>query len=74
MEKCNCAAKLVTPEKMEHNIFDTKLDIVANVKDFLNNIKQPEYLTDTESNTDEIENISNQIHFPIFMFINPKVN
>ena len=33
MEKCKSAAKLVSPERMEHNYFNTKLDIIANMRE-----------------------------------------
>ena len=73
MEKCKCAAKLVTPERMEHNNFNTQMDIVVNIKIFLTNLFQSEGVVDNEANTNEIEYISRQIYFPTFMFLNPKV-
>ena len=73
MEKCKCAAKLVTPERMEHNNFNTQMDIVVNIKKFLTNLFQSEGVVDNEANTNEIEYISRQIYFPTFMFLNPKV-
>jgi pimeloyl-ACP methyl ester carboxylesterase len=70
MEKCKCAAKLVTPERMEHNYFNTKIDIVSNMRDFINSSLRNDSI-DVVDVTDENERISNSIHFPIFMFKNP---
>lgn len=71
MEKCKCPAKLVTPEKMEHNYFNTKHDIAANMKEFLRKVVKTT-VGENDDNTDENERIDTKVHFPIFMFKNPK--
>lgn len=71
IEKCKCPAKLVSPERMEHNYFNTKHDIVANIRDFLINIGRCDSI-ESDNMTDELDNVLSIIHFPIFMFKNPK--
>lgn len=70
MEKCKCPAKLVTPEKMEHNYFNTKQDIAANMKEFFRKVVKAS-ICDYDD-TDESERMNTKVHFPIFMFKNPK--
>ena len=73
MEKCKSAAKLVSPERMEHNYFNTKLDIIANMRELLNNISKTDS-SESDDRTDEMDIILSKIHFPIFMFQNPKTS
>ncbi len=66
------AARLITPEKMEHNLFEIYDDIIIHIKNFLsvfNNVSDFNSETDFNEYDDEI---SEEIYFPLFMFSNPK--
>ena len=79
ISKCDCPAKIVTPENMKHNSFDIKKDLVDNIKDFLflyidkyNEEAEAEvYYDTTTSDTDEGISVEDPIQFPSFMYKQP---
>lgn len=77
INKCKCAAKLVTPHEMKHNNFDIVKDLIVHIKEFFSIFEDEFNNTDSDSIDyfeTEVEDskICNNIHFPLFMFSDPK--
>jgi hypothetical protein len=77
INKCTCAAKLVTPEAMKHNNFDVKNDVINHIKDFIflfiEKVKRDYKCYVYETNPEEGDDVQEEsIHFPIFMFTEPE--
>jgi hypothetical protein len=64
---CNCPAKLITPELMQHNNFDISKDILYHIQEFLSLFTQKFDDSEDLSGREEM----NSVHFPLFMYIDP---
>jgi hypothetical protein len=70
MKLTTAPAKLVTPEKMEHNYFEIYKDVILNMLDFFK-----VFINDDSEDEDTNEfgkDVNNEIIFPLFMYNEPK--
>jgi hypothetical protein len=72
--KCTSPAKLITPEKMEHNVYEIYQDVIIHMKKFLELLFQSQIDNEAYNTLDINEfdrELIDDIHFPLFMYSDP---